>query len=231
MSNTVLVIGTSGSGKSTSIRNLDPKSTFIISVLDKPLPFKGYKKGYKALTGWNDKEGNYLKTDNWQRIIKCINIINEKRPEITTLIIDDAHFIMANEFMNRATEKGFDKFSEIAQHMWLVMSNITSARDSLTCFVLSHSEIDALGISKPKTVGKMLDDKITLEAMVTTVLHTTIKDNEHTFLTQNDSSHVAKSPMGLFDDLYIDNDLLLVKQAIEEYFNESEGEEDEDKKD
>jgi hypothetical protein len=220
MSNTILVIGQSGSGKSTSLRNLDSKSTFIISVLDKPLPFKGYKQSYKPMQGWNDTEGNYLRTDDWQKIIKCIKIINETRPEITTLIIDDAHFIMANEFMLRATEKGFDKFSEIAQHMWLVMSTITSSRDSLTCFVLSHSEIDAMGISKPKTVGKMLDDKITLEAMVTTVLHTIIKDNEYKFLTQNDSSHVCKSPMGLFDDLYIDNDLLLVKKAIENYFNE-----------
>jgi hypothetical protein len=136
---------------------------------------------------------------------------------------------MANEFMRRATEKGFEKFSEIAQHMWLVMSTITSARDSLTCFVLSHSEIDSLGISKPKTVGKMLDDKITLEAMVTTVLHTLVKDNEYQFLTQNDASHICKSPMGLFRDEYIDNDLLIVKKAIEDYFDE--GTEDEDKED
>jgi hypothetical protein len=225
MSNTVLIIGTSGSGKSTSLRNLDPKSTFIISVLDKPLPFKGYKKAYTPISGWDDKEGNYFITDDWQRVLKCINVVNETRPDITTLIIDDAHFVMANEFMERATEKGYEKFSEIAKHMWLVMTLVTKARDSLTCFVLSHSEIDANGLSRPKTVGKMLEDKITLEAMVTTVFHTVIKDNEYKFLTQNDGSHVAKSPMGMFDDLYIDNDLLLVKQSIESYF--SEGEEDE----
>lgn len=222
MSNTVLVIGPSGSGKSTSIRNLDPKSTFIISILDKPLPLKGFKSKYNPLAGWSDKEGNYLQTDDWQRVVRCIKMINEDRPEITTLIVDDAHFIMANEFMARACEKGFDRFSEIAQHMWFVMVAITKSRPSLTCFVLSHNEIDNNGVSKPKTVGKLLDDKITLEAMVTTVLHTVVKDNQYTFLTQNDGLHVCKSPMGLFDELYIDNDLQFVKQAVEDYFNEGE---------
>ncbi len=216
MTNTILVIGPSGSGKSTSIRNLDPKSTFIISVLNKPLPFKGYKKNY------NEEEKNFLYTDNYQAIIKYIKAINDRRPEITTLIIDDAHFIMANEFMDRACERGFDRFSEIAQHMWLVMCAITNTRDSLTCFVLSHNEIDNTGMSKPKTVGKLLDDKITLEAMVTVCLHTYLKDGEYKFLTQNDGSHVCKSPMGLFDEQYIDNDLLEVKNAVESYYNDED---------
>jgi RNase adaptor protein for sRNA GlmZ degradation len=222
MSNTILVIGSSGSGKSTSLRNLNPKSTFIIGILDKPLPFKSYKKHYKQLTGWDDKAGNLLITDDWKRVIKCIQMVDRSRPEITTLVIDDAHFLMANEFMDRATEKGFERFSEIAQHMWMVMTAVTSARQHLTCFVLSHNEIDNTGVSKPKTVGKLLDDKITLEAMVTTVLHTMMKDGEFKFLTQNDGSHIAKSPMGLFDDLLIDNDLQYVKEQIEEYFNEGE---------
>ena len=222
MSNTVLIIGSSGSGKSTSIRNLDPKSTFIISVPDKPLPFKGFKKLYKPISGWDDKEGNYYQSDDWQRVIRCIKMVNDHRPEITTLIIDDAHFLMANEFMHRATEKGFERFSEIAQHMWFVMSTITGSRPSLTCFVLSHNELDNAGVSKPKTVGKLLEDKITLEAMVTTVLHTVIKDNEYKFLTQHDGSHVSKSPMGLFDTNFIDNDLKMVKEKIELYFNEGE---------
>ena len=216
MSNTVLVIGQSGSGKSTSLRNLDPKSTFIISVLDKPLPFKGYKKNY------NEENKNYFCTDDYRKVITFIKAVNERRPEITTLVIDDAHFIMANEFMHRACEKGFDRFSEIAQHMWMVMCEITTTRDNLTCFVLSHSEIDGNGISKPKTVGKMLDDKITLEAMVTVCLHTKVNDGEYKFLTQNDGSHVCKSPLGLFDESLIDNDLQIVKEKIESYFNDEE---------
>jgi len=222
MSNTVLVIGPSGTGKSTSIRNLDPKTTFIISVLEKPLPFRGYKNIYKPISGWDDRKGNYYRSDNWAKVIKCIRLVSESRPEITTIIIDDAHFLMANEFMNRATEKGFERFSEIAQHMWLVMNNLTAARDDLTCFVLSHSEIDNTGVSKPKTVGKMLDDKVTLEAMVTVVFHTVVKDGEYMFLTQNDGSHISKSPMGMFDEILIPNDLFEIKKAIESYYNEGE---------
>ena len=216
MSNTVLVIGQSGSGKSTSLRNLDPKTTFIISVLDKPLPFKGYKKLY------NEENKNFFCSDDYRQIIKYIEAITERRPDITTLVIDDAHFLMANEFMLRACEKGFDKFSEMAQHMWMVMCAITSTRQDLTCFVLSHNEIDNVGMSKPKTVGKMLDDKITLEAMVTVCLHTMVKDGEYKFLTQNDGSHVCKSPIGMFDEALIDNDLQVVKENIENYFNDEE---------
>lgn len=216
MSNTVLVIGQSGSGKSTSLRNLDPKSTFIISVLDKPLPFKGYKKLY------SEEKKNFYCSDDYKSIINYIKAINERRPDISTLVIDDAHFLMANEFMTRACEKGFDKFSEMAQHMWMVMCAITSTRNNLTCFVLSHNEIDNVGMSKPKTVGKMLDDKITLEAMVTVCLHTMVKDGEYKFLTQNDGNHVCKSPIGMFDDALIDNDLLIVKEKIENYFNDEE---------
>ena len=216
MSNTVLVIGQSGSGKSTALRNLDPSSTFIISVLDKPLPFKGYKKLY------SEENKNYFCSDNYKSIINYIEAINARRPDITTLVIDDAHFIMANEFMVRACEKGFDRFSEIAQHMWQVMCAVTNTRDNLTCFVLSHNEIDNTGMSKPKTVGKLLDDKITLEAMVTVCLHTMIKDGEYKFLTQNDGSHVCKSPLGMFEEFLIPNDLLVVKDAVETYFNDEE---------
>ncbi len=216
MSNTVLVIGQSGSGKSTSLRNLDPKTTFIISVLDKPLPFKGYKKLY------SEENKNFFRSDDYRAIINYIKAINDRRPDITTLVIDDAHFLMANEFMARACEKGFDKFSEMAQHMWMVMCTITSTRRDLTCFVLSHNEIDNTGISKPKTVGKMLDDKITLEAMVTVCLHTMVKDGEYKFLTQNDGNHVCKSPIGMFDEALIDNDLQIVKEKIETYFNDEE---------
>jgi nicotinamide riboside kinase len=216
MSNTVLIIGPTGSGKSTSIRNLDPNTTFIISVLDKPLPFRGYKKLY------NEEKKNFYCSDDYKSIIAYIKAISERRPEITTLIIDDAHFLMANEFMARACEKGYERFSEIAQHMWMVMNEVVSTRDDLTCFVLSHNEIDNTGISKPKTVGKMLDDKITLEAMVTVCLHTIVNDGEYKFLTQNDGCHVCKSPIGLFEDTLIDNDLLAVKTAIENYFNEGE---------
>ena len=102
MSNTVLILGQSGSGKSTSIRTLDPETTFILSILDKPLPFRGYKKKYNA------ELKNYYSTDDYRAILSYIKAIDERRPEITTLVIDDLFYLMSNEFMNRVMERGFD---------------------------------------------------------------------------------------------------------------------------
>lgn len=220
MSNTLLVIGPSGSGKSTSLRNLNPKTTFIISILDKPLPFKGYKKHYKPISGWDDKSGNYLATDDWQRVIKCIQMVNKSRPEITTLVIDDLQYILANEFMRRSNERGFDKYMELANHYWLIISASMSSRQDLLSIFISHNEMDNNGKSKIKTIGKLLDEKITIEGMFSTVLHSHIVDGEYKFLTQSDGNFICKSPMGLFNSLYIDNDLQFVKESMNEYFNE-----------
>jgi hypothetical protein len=228
MSNTVLVIGQSGSGKSTSLRNLDPKSTFIINVLDKPLPFRGFKKNYYPIQSIKDENGNrtgettgnYFASDNWEDVIKTINFVNLKRLDMTTLIIDDWQYILAYEFMRRASEKGYDKFSELANHGWATIDNCLRTRSDLTCFILAHSDTDMNGKSKCKTIGKMLDEKISIEGLFTTVLHSRFVDGEYIFQTQNDGDFLAKSPMGMFDDLLIPNDLVEVKGAVENYFNE-----------
>lgn len=222
MSNTVLIIGQSGTGKSTSIRYLDYRSTFIISVLDKPLPFKAYKKHYKPLIGWDDKEGNYFASDDWQRIIKCIQVIDKLRPEITTIVIDDLQYVLANEFMRRSSERGFDKYSELANHYWMIINAAMACRSNLLSIFLSHNEFDANGKSKVKTIGKLLDEKITIEGMFTTVLHSMVTDTGFKFLTQSDGFHTAKSPIGCFPEQYIDNDLFHVKQCLEGYFNDDE---------
>lgn len=214
MSNATLVIGQSGTGKSTSLRNLDSKSIFILNVLDKPLPFRGYKSRY------NSELKNYYATDDWVKLCEYIRAINERRPEIKTLIIDDFQYLLANEFMKRAMERGFDKFTDIAQHAWMVIKTLTSTRPDLYCFVLSHSDSDATGKVKCKTIGKMLDDKITLEGMFTVVLHSMIVDEQYKFLTQNDGVHLAKSPLEMFDDKLIDNDLQVVREKMIEYFDE-----------
>lgn len=219
MSNTVLVIGESGTGKSTSISSLQPKETFIINVLDKPLPFKGYKKNYERI----DKDcenGNYYATDNYELIVRLIKKINEKRSDIKNIIIDDWQYVMANEFMNRATERGFDKFTEIAQHAWLIVNELSKCREDINCFVLCHSELDQAGKFKCKTIGKMLDEKITVEGMFTVVLHTKVLEGKYLFLTQNDGLHISKSPQGMFEDKYIKNDLLFVKESMLSYYNE-----------
>lgn len=220
MSNTSLIIGESGTGKSTSLSKLDPRETFIINVLDKPLPFRGYKKNYLKINGWDDKEGNYYASDDYTKIMRCIKMINEHRPEIKNLIIDDWQYTMCNEFMRRATETGYVKFTEIGQHAWSIIKSLTDCREDLFCFVLSHSDTDMNGKYKCKSIGKMLDEKITIEGMFTIVLHTQAMDGSYRFLTQNDGSHIAKSPQGMFEDKYISNDLSFVKTKMNAYYFE-----------
>lgn len=215
MSICTLIIGESGSGKSTSIRNLIPEETFIINILDKPLPFRGYKKNYIPLSS-DGKKGNYYATDDFGSLIRCIRLINTRK-EIKNIIIDDYQYVLCNEFMRRATERGYEKFTEIAQHAWHIIKELIACRDDLYCFVLSHSDTDQNGKVKCKTVGKLLDEKINLEGMFTLVLHTQIVDGQYKFLTQHDGTHLAKSPYGMISEKLIDNDLSLVKSNIINY--------------
>lgn len=214
MSYLTLILGESGSGKSTSLENLDHNETFIINVVGKTLPFRGSSKKY------NSENKNYISTDNYQTIISTIKTIgnNEKYSHIKNLIIDDFQYIMSNEFMKRAMERGFDKFSEMAQHVVFIIESALNLRDDLFIFVLSHSEVQGNGKIKMKTIGKMLDDKITLEGIFTIAMHTHVLDGVYKFITNSDGVHIAKSPKGMFKDQYIDNDLLLVKNSIINYY-------------
>jgi hypothetical protein len=218
MSNTILIIGESGSGKSSSIRNLNHEETIIINVLDKPLPFRGFKKKYTNNSDEN-KSANYFATDDYRKIRECISRVNSKK-EIKNLIIDDFQYIMANMFMKRSAERGYEKFTEIGHNAWQIIRDLTECRESLNCYVISHSDVDQSGKAKCKTIGKMLDDKICLEGMFTIVFHALTSDNKYRFLTQNDGIHIAKSPMGMFDKKYIDNDLNEINKVIFDYFNE-----------
>lgn len=219
MSSISLIIGESGTGKSTSIRNLNATETFIINVIDKPLPFKGYRAKYKTMSG-DGLEGNYYATDDYAKVIKVVNHISTKRPEIKTIIIDDFQFIMTNEFMRRCMERGFDKFSEIGNHAWSILNSLKLLREDIDCFILSHSEMDESGKMKVKTIGKLLSEKYGMEAAVSMLLQTEINDGKYCFITQGDARHIAKSPMGMFEDKIIPNDLSFVKNKMNEYYNE-----------
>lgn len=219
MSNTVLIIGESGTGKSTSIRSLNAKETFIINVLNKPLPFRGYKKNYIPLSA-DGLSGNYYSSDDYSTIQRVINLVNTKRLEIKNLIIDDFQYLMAHEFMKRALERGYDKFSEIAKNAHGLLKILPTLRDDLDVFILTHADINENGKMKIKTIGKMLDEKITIEGMYATVLQTELVDGKYSFITQGDTRHIAKSPMGMFEDRNIPNDLLFVKNKMSQYYNE-----------
>lgn len=218
MSNTVLILGNSGTGKSTSIRTLPPEETFIINVLDKPLPFRGANKKYKPVTK-EAPEGNYFATDKTNHILRIINSANA-RPDIKYLIIDDFGYVITHEFMSKALVKGFDKFAEMAVNAWTVLDTIRNLRADLTCFMMMHTDTKEDGIAKPKTIGKMLDEKVCIEGMFTHVLHSTVMDGEYQFITNHDGHHMAKMPLGMFKDRMIPNDLKLVADTMRAYYNE-----------
>ena len=220
------IVGNSGTGKSTSIRTLDPKSTFIINVARKPLPFRGAKKNYIPLTKDGDKwVGNLYNTSDVNQIANVLKMINAQRPDIQTVVIEDAQYIMAFEAMDRSAEKGYEKFTQMASNFYSVLKNAMNLRDDLKVFVLTHAENtgDALNPSyKIKTIGKMIDSMITVEGLFTYVFFTDVVKGEndvpqYKLITQSDGTTTAKTPMGCFEDLRIDNDLQYICDKIDEY--------------
>lgn len=215
-----LIIGKSGSGKSKSIEYLDAKKTFIINVNHKPLPFRGWKSKYSIVTKDNGT-GNMMEIDDPDSIIKTVDYVNKNRTEIEIGIIDDFQYIMANEFMRRAKEKGYEKFTEIGEHAWRIIWNCQLCRPNLTWFFLAHSDENDQGETKCKTIGRMLDDKICLEGMFTIVLNTHVEVLEdkrsYFFETQTNGKNTSKSPDGMFNSYKIPNDLKLVYDSIQTY--------------
>jgi len=227
MAQSVLVIADSGTGKSTSIRTLDPKETFIINIANKPLPFKGYKSKYTQISKDNPK-GNITSAASAAGIIKAMNHVNDKMPQIKTLVVDDWQYMSSFEYFERANEKGYDKFTQIAANLAQVAKMPKDMRDDLTVIFLTHSE-DSTDINgnrrvKAKTVGKMIDNTLTLEGLFSIVLFgKVVKDDNgvfhYGFDTQNNGENTCKSPMGMFDDSFIPNDLAYVNECIDKYNN------------
>lgn len=217
MSNSILVIGESGTGKSASLRNLEPAETFIINVLGKPLPFPGWKKKYTVVNKDTNPEGNLYKSDNAMHIDMCIKSVSANKPTIKNLIIDDFQYVMCNEYMRRASEKGFEKFTEIGKNAWGIVKTASEQRDDLNIIFLSHSEESETGKVKMKTIGKMLDNTVTVEGMFTLVLRTIVQDGAYMFTTQNNGRDTVKTPMGMFSESVIENDMNLVLDRVKEY--------------
>jgi hypothetical protein len=224
MSELIAVVGQTGTGKSTSIETLDPKETVVINIVGKPLPFKGWKKNYIPMT---KQGGNFYVSTDSSKIVEVLNIISKDRPEIKIVVIDDFQYLMSAEFMNRSAEQGWQKFTDIGRHAWDVLNTGKSLREDLKVFVLSHDETITESYPprrKIKTIGKMLDEKVTLEGLFTIVLFTDVnKDQEsgllkYRFITQNDGTTTSKSPKDMFADLLIPNDLSLVVKGIDAYY-------------
>lgn len=202
MSIGVFILGNSGTGKTTSLRNFKSDEILYINVAKKPLPFRA-------------AFAETVEGDSYVQIAKAINNTKKK-----TVVIDDCQYLMANEFMRRSSEKGYDKFTEIAKNFWTLVnaSNNDLGKDVIIYF-LAHTDISDTGQEKMKTIGKMLDEKICVEGMVSIVLKTQVKDGHYTFTTQNNGHDTVKSPLGMFDSYEIDNDLKVVDTTIREYWS------------
>ena len=196
----VLIIGESGSGKSTSMRNFQPGELGIINVSRKPLPFRTSLK--------------CVNTDNYMQIDDTITKAKAK-----SLVIDDAQYLMANEFMRNTKVNGYQKFTDIALNFWtLVQTVVNDLPDQKIVYFMAHTERDASGNEKMKTIGKMLDEKITIEGLFTIVMKTVVQDGRYMFSTQTNGQDTVKTPMGMFDQPLIDNDLRMVDMTIREYY-------------
>ena len=210
MSTSTLIIGESGSGKSTSLRNLKAEDTLVLQAIRKPMPFKGAFKHFDKERAPN---GNVFVTDNPPTIIQAM----QKTPR-PIIVIDDFQYILANEFMRRSGETGFGKFTDIGKNAWDIVNATIALADYKRVYILAHSEQTDAGRVKCKTIGKLLDEKITLEGMFSIVLRSVVRDGEHYFSTKNSGNDTVKSPIGLFETDPIPNDLAAVDAAICAYY-------------
>ena len=195
----VLILGASGSGKSTSMRNFDINEVGIFNVASKPLPFK--KK--------------IPKVDNatYEKIYKVL-----KDPKLKKYVIDDSQYLMAFESFDHAKETGYGKFTNMALNFRnLIDFIIRGTPEDVIVYMLHHTEVTEDGKLKAKTLGKMLDNQLTVEGLFSIVLLCQVEGMEHFFLTNSDGTNPAKSPMEMFD-LKIDNDLKMVDETIREYY-------------
>lgn len=199
----VYVLGRSGTGKSFSMRNFKKDEIGVVNVQGKILPFKG--------SGAFDIEN----TDDSADIVKTIEKMAKKYKSV---VVDDFQYVMANEFMRRSDEKGWDKFTDIARHAWDIANCVQKLPADVIVYVMCHTDTDQDGNEKLKTIGKLLDEKIVLEGMSTIVLKTGVTDGHYMFFTQNNGKDTTKSPAGMFPAYAIDNDLKYVDQKIRNYY-------------
>lgn len=202
----VLIYGKSGTGKSRSLKNFKEDEIFLVNVIGKPLPFKGSFK-YSA------------STDNLQSIMGGLAKMSEHG--VKTAVIDDFGYIMTNLFMRgHGAGDQFKLYNTIGDAVWTLINFIQSpavASDAVV-YLIMHEDVNDDGTTKLRTIGKLLDQKVCLEGMVTVVLHACIKGERYIFETQNNGATIAKSPEGMFGSIEIENDLKAVDIAVRKYW-------------
>lgn len=197
----VMIIGQSGTGKSTSFMNFEQDEVSVINVSGKPFPFRN-KNNIKSAV-----------TDNYAKI--TMNLPNLKTHSI---VIDDSTYLMVNEFMRNAKTTGYQKYTDMAFNFNNLIDNCARLPDDKIVYFIGHSEQMDDGREHFKTIGKMLDNYVTLEGKFTIVLKTVVKDGQYYFSTRNNGQDTVKSPIGMFESELIPNDLRMVDKAIREYY-------------
>lgn len=196
----ILILGESGSGKSSSMRNFDPGEVGIFNVASKPLPFR--------------TQLPHADNPGYQKIMAGL-----QKPKLKTYVIDDSQYLMVFDSFEKAQESGFGKFTVMAQNMYSLLRTIqTCTPPDILVYFLHHTDKTDDGRTRAKTLGKMLDNQLSFEGMFSVVLLCKTDGQSHWFETQSDGTTCVKSPMGMFDTQQIDNDLKLVDTKIREYW-------------
>ena len=195
----VMIYGQSGTGKSTSLRNFTNDEVAVINVSGKPLPFRS------KLTTYD--------TDSYTKISSALGKIERK-----SIVIDDATYLMVNEFMRTAKVAGYQKYTDMAVNFNSLVAQASQLANDKIVYFLGHSDLKEDGTEHFKTIGKMLDNYVTVEGKFTIVLKTVVQDGKYYFSTHNSGQDTVKSPLGMFSDNYVDNDLKAVDTIIREYY-------------
>lgn len=214
MSIATLILGPSGTGKTTSLRNLDPNKTLLIQCIKKPLPFRA--AGWKTRANLKDS-GNVIQTDS----ASIIEAVMRKSPQ-EIVVIDDYQAVLVNELMARTSERGYEKFTDIAKGAWTIFNTAGDLATNRRVYILAHTQTDDFGNVRMKTVGKMVDQTLVPEGFFTIVLRTELSNGRYTFRTQTNGQDCCKSPMGMFDEDAIENDLANVDEQIVSFYDMKE---------
>ncbi len=216
------IVGQTGTGKSTSIKSLDSKETYIINVAKKELPFKGSERLYNA------ENKNYKEVDDINEITRLLLTLSEKASHIKNIIIEDSNYMMSFRMADKATEIGFTKFTILMKDMVDLFKTARKLRDDIKVFYFTHPETiedggEIVGY-KMKTSGKALDNQITLEGLFTICLYTHVEENKdgsinYHLITNRFKKYPAKSPDGMFEEVKIPNNLSYVCEKLDEYYN------------
>lgn len=225
MANVTILLGKSGTGKSTSLKGLDPKSTLVLNTLGKRLPFKGSNVSY------NIENKNLFRVNTYQEVLNMLVNTNKSAPHIKTIILEDAIYIMRKEYFTRAGESGYKKYVELAQHFQQIVATCESMREDINVFLILHSEDvvtdGTIAEFKVSTIGKLLDTTYNPIEVVPMVLYSDVLFDDkgkasYGFYTnrimKGGTIIPAKSPEGLFEEDFIPNDLSIVIKAMQEYY-------------